>query len=392
MGSQFDYTQIRNSQDEQTMATLLSQCFGGTSELAQSYLNRLGKDNFRLLCQGEEIFGSLGIYQMGQWYGGRRVPMAGISAVGIAPEHRGKGVADQLMRQVILELHQLKVPISTLYPATQVLYRKVGYEQAGSYCHWELPLAGLKLPGGDLPIHSVTPNNDEAFQDIYTRKAQANNGNLDRHPALWEQIINPVEKQTIYAYLIGEKTQPEGYVIFTQNQDSGKFVLALRDWVVLTERATQRFWSFIAAHRSQITHVRWRGGLLEPSLLLLPEQTAKIIDLEYWMIRIIDVPKALSMRGYPPTLNAQLHLEVTDDLLQTNNGKFCLTISQGEAEVTPGGKGNFQIDIRGLNALYSGFLTAHQLELTGQLNATPESLATATMIFSGSNPWMSDFF
>ncbi|MDJ0535067.1 MAG: hypothetical protein QNJ70_21715 [Xenococcaceae cyanobacterium MO_207.B15] len=31
------------------------------------------------------------------------------------------------------ELYRLKIPISTLYPATQLLYRQLGYEQAGSY-------------------------------------------------------------------------------------------------------------------------------------------------------------------------------------------------------------------------------------------------------------------
>lgn len=392
MESQLDYTLIRNSQDEQAVVTLVSQCFGGSLDSSQKYFNSLGKDSFRLLCEGDELLGSLGIYQMGQWYGGQRVPMAGIAAVGIAPQHRSRGVAYELLRQMVLELHQLKIPISVLYPATQVLYRKVGYEQGGSYCHWELPTTGLKLTNFELPMYSVTPANYEVFQDIYARKAQTNNGNLDRHRALWEEILRVPEKQPIYAYLIGEKKQPEGYAIFTQKRDSDTFVLTLKDWAVLTDKAAKGFWSFIAAHRSQITHVRWWGGLVEPSLLLLPEQTAKITKREHWMIRIVDLPNALSKRGYLPAIEAELHLEVKDDLLEANNGRFCLKISQGHAEVSQGGKGDFQIDIRGLGSLYTGFLTPYQLKLTGHLKATPESLATANMIFTDSNPWMPDFF
>ncbi|WP_013321965.1 GNAT family N-acetyltransferase [Gloeothece verrucosa] len=392
MASQFQYTLIRNSTDEQTVVTLVAQCFGASLEESQDYVNNLGKESFRILCQDQEVLGSLGIYQMGQWYEGTRVPMAGIAAVGIAPQHRGRGVAYELVRQMVLELYQLKTPISVLYPATQVLYRKVGYEQGGSYCNWELPTAGLKLNDFELPISSVSPASDEIFKDIYSRKAQANNGNLDRHQALWQNILKAPEKEPIYAYLLGDKNQPEGYAIFTQHRHSDQFILSLKDWAVLTDRAAKRFWSFIAAHRSQITHVRWRGGLLEPSLLLLPEQTAKITDRMQWMLRIVDLPNALTKRGYPPALEAELHLEVTDDLLAANNGRFCLKIAQGQAEVSPGGKGEFQIDIRGLASLYTGFMSAYQLQLTGYLKATPASLATANLIFSSFNVSMPDFF
>jgi len=75
---------------------------------------------------------------MGQWWGSQRVPMTGIAGVGVTPEYRGTGVAIALVQDTVKELHRQGVPLSVLYPATQHLYRKAGYEQAGTACWWEI--------------------------------------------------------------------------------------------------------------------------------------------------------------------------------------------------------------------------------------------------------------
>ena len=111
-----------------------------------------------------------------------------------------------------------------------------------------------------------------------------------------------------------------------------------------------------------------------------------------WMLRIINAPLALSKRGYPKKLTAELHLDIRDHLIAANNNKFCLQVSQGSGEVIPGGRGDFQIDIRSLASIYTSFLSPQQLQSLGNLRATTEALETATLIFSGARPWMADFF
>ena len=110
------------------------------------------------------------------------------------------------------------------------------------------------------------------------------------------------------------------------------------------------------------------------------------------MLRIIDVVKALEKRGYPAGIETELHLEVTDEAIDSNNGRFCLKVSQGRGEVTKGGKGELQIGIRGLASLYTGLFTPTQLQLTGYLQTESEALLTAKLLFCGSNPWMADQF
>ncbi|CAD5981580.1 GCN5-related N-acetyltransferase [Planktothrix tepida] len=48
---------------------------------------------------------------MGQWWGGKSIPVAGLASVGIAPEYRGGGVALELLRQTLRELYNQQIPL-----------------------------------------------------------------------------------------------------------------------------------------------------------------------------------------------------------------------------------------------------------------------------------------
>lgn len=389
MTPQFEYGKNVNPEDVQRQGNILDQCFiEGENE---SYINRVGVENLRVIHQNEQIVGGLALISMSQWWGGVSVPMTGIAAVGIACQYRGTGGAIALMQHTVKELYTNGVPISVLYPATQRLYRKAGYEQAGSACVWEIPALSIHQEQ-PLSVKPVVPINLEVFHDLYQKQARLNNGYLDRSQFMWQDVNQPLEKQTLYAYLIGEANQPQGYIIFSQHRDKDGTILRIRDWVVLTTAAAQTFWSFLANHRSQIDKIRWRSSPVDSLSLLLPEQTAKVKHISRWMLRVVDVVKALEKRGYPTKIQTELHLEVEDDLIAENNGKFILSVANGRGEVTKGGKGELKLDIKGLAPLYTNLFTPQQLQISGKLQATETSLDAASQIFAGSSPWMIDFF
>lgn len=398
MTAQLEFGTVSNPEETQRLGEIVSQCFNFPISEWSSYRDRIGIENFRCLRRHGLLVGGLGIYQMGQWWGGRCVPMAGIAAVGVVPEHRGTGVVTELLSHTLKELSANGVPLSSLYPATQRPYRKVGYEQGGTYCGFELPTDSIGLSGkpsaqiNTLPVQPVGAIHHEVFHEIYRQKAIDNNGNLERHRAIWERLVQPKEEEVIYAYLVGSETQPEGYIIFKQQRFGNELQVAIADWVALTQAAARRLWTFLGDHRSIIKKVRWHGASIDPRLFLLQEQTYRVVGLERWMLRVIDVPKALSERGYPAGVEAELHLEVGDDLLPENNGKYVLAVSGGRGQVTKGGRGDLRLNVRGLAPLYTGLFTPFQLQLTGQLSATDNALAVAALMFAGSEPWMPDLF
>lgn len=55
----------------------------------------------------------------------RAIPMEGAAGVAVAPESRGRGLALNLMRELVREIAHEGVPLTALYASTQSLYRQV---------------------------------------------------------------------------------------------------------------------------------------------------------------------------------------------------------------------------------------------------------------------------
>lgn len=378
------------SRQLQKLGDILTQCFNVSLEYWHLYARQLGQDNLRVICLGNKVLGGLGIYPMGQWFGGQRIPMHGIAGVGIAPEYRGTGAALALLTDTLKNLHQQRVPLATLYASTSHLYRRVGFEQAGTYCQYRLPAQSLVPHDRNLPITAIDPSELGVLAQLYQQRAQQTNGNLDRHPAIWEQMLQ--DETSIYSYLIGEASEPEGYVVFTHEANSGSYDINILDWVWLTPEAGQRLWTFLADHRSLAGNISWYGPPIDPIQLFLAEQTYQILKTERWLLRIVDLPQALTLRGYPPAIEAELHLQVEDPQLPANSGRFVLQVSQGQGLVRSGGRGDLNLSIRGLAPLYTSLLTAQALKNLGVLDGSVEVVALATVLFSGPQPWLSDHF
>lgn len=393
MNPEFEYRAVANSEDVEKFGSIIGQCFLSAPDEEQIWLERMGIENLRIIRQHREIVGGLVTIPMAQWWGGESVAMTGIAGVGIAPESRGDGAALSLMQQCVKELYSKGVAISVLYPATQRLYRKVGYEQAGSFCSWEISAQSIQIKEQPLPIKAV-PTDSEIFYELYAKQAKNISGYLNRAQPIWHQIMKPFDKDKdiFYAYLIGSVEVAQGYIIFSQDSSKDDAVLQVRDWVVLTNAAAKSFWSFLSNHRSVIDKIRWRSSVIDNLTLVLPEQTAKTKYIKRWMLRIINLEKALSTRGYLSGIETELHLEIKDDLIPENNGKFILSVANGCGNVAKGGKGELKLDIRGLVPLYTGLFTPQQLQLAGKLDGTDTALSTATEIFAGTSPWMADYF
>jgi predicted acetyltransferase len=394
----FKVTPLNDEQDSQHLGEILCQCFKFPTEKWPEYRDGIGVENFRIIRSEAGILGGLAVYRMAQYFGGKAVKMGGVAAVGVAPEFRGSGAAKALLSETLRELYAEGVAISTLYPATQRLYRAVGYEQAGMRCQWELPLTNLalraplreSLENRVCSLHRLKNPDISYLKESYRHFAETCDGYLDRHPFLWGRIVH--EEQPFYAYHVRDRDRVLGYIVYQQESCQSEIVLTVRDWVALTPEAMQTLWAFISSHRSQVARCRWYGGVIEPRLLLLPEQTAKIVDSIIWFLRIVDVVKALSLRGYPVGVEAELDFELSDDLIPENQGKWRLSVAEGKAEVRKCDRADLSLSCRGFASLYSGLYSPRQLQQMGFISGTEAALAIATRLFPQNMPAMADFF
>ncbi|MDP6451781.1 MAG: GNAT family N-acetyltransferase [SAR202 cluster bacterium] len=353
------------------------------------WAEHVGQENFRAMRVNGKLAGGMGIMNMGQWFGGRTIPTAGVTAVGVAPEFRGGGAASALLKSALEEIHESGTPLSTLFPSTLTVYRRSGYERAGVRMVYQLPTQEINVRSRDLDIVEADESHREDIFLTYNARAEVTSGNLDRPALMWDPILGFGGRQ-VFTYLITNNGETEGYAIFQQSRGANH--IRVRDLCVLTQGAALRLLRFFADHRSTIDTVSWNGAPADPLVHLLGEQIAQPTVTTDWVLRIIDVQAALSQRGYPRNYEGDLHISVDDDLLPWNDGNFVLKVAAGRGEVYKGGRGDLKIGIRGLASLFSGHLTPSEIKTFGGLEGADTAMADATAMFASPRPWMADHF
>ncbi|HVL81726.1 MAG TPA: GNAT family N-acetyltransferase [Actinomycetota bacterium] len=378
--------------ETEQLGAILDIVYLRSPEEGRRWLDRTDPDHLRVLRTGGTVVGGMRVWPLGQWYGGRPVPMWGVASVAVDPAHRASGFATGMMRSSLEEMHSAGAALSALYPATQPVYRRTGWELAGTWTRFRLPAAAIDVRDRELDIRRVDAG-DGVFKQLYDRRAAASNGHLARTEAYWRFVQSPRSEETVHRYVVERDGRPEGYVVFTQDREGAwRYNLNCRDVVATSPAAARRLWTFFADHRSFSEDVTWSGSGSDPMLFVLREQEWKAPRSWTWMLRIVDVKAALSERGYPAGMEAEVHLDVRDDVCGWNEGRWVLSVAGGRGQVRKGGRGRLRIDVRGLASLYSGFSTGSELVATGYAEGREGDLAAATAAFSGPAPVLPDFF
>jgi predicted acetyltransferase len=296
------------------------------------------------------------------------------------------------MQRLLHELRGQGFPLSVLYPATQTLYRRVGYEQAGARYEIRVEAHSLDFKERNLQVRPVKPADLPMLHELYRRHASSRQGYLDRGPYVWDRVYHP-RSETAYGFLVESSQGVEGYTWLVRRRKVELLQeLFLTDLVASTPAAGRRLLSFLGDHRSLAREVVWTGGPADPLLMQLREQTYQVKLLFHWMLRVLDVSSALESRGYPAGVSGTLHLQVEDDLFPENRGNFILEVSGGAGRVQRGGSGLMRLDVRALAPLYTGFLSPEALRSVGALVADEDAVRLAATLFSGTAPALPDMF
>ena len=378
------------------LGRLLNRSFGttGDEQVSQDWATEHGPDGPRVLRDGAGLAACLVRLPMGQFFGGRSVSMLGVAGVGVPAERRGQGLAKRLMTECLREARRDGFALSALYASTFRLYQHVGYERAGQRFVVKVDPRLLRAPASDLEMRALTEEDEPVVRDLYAAHARAGNGLLDRGPDLWRRVQNPARKPANGAAVV-EDGEVTGYVRWVQVDSKGgnlPFDLVVSDHAASTPAAARRLLAFLASHGTLAEEVVWFGGPGEPLLALLDTTRFELKHWDDWMVRVLDVPRALAARGYAAAVSGELHLEVEDELFEENNGRFVLRVTGGSATVEAGGDGRLATSVRALAPLYTGHLTATRLRITGWLRGDDATCALADALFAGPAPWMPDFF
>lgn len=368
---------------------MLSQALIFPRDQMDEWFEGYGPSSFRVITRAESILGGLGVIRMGQWFGGRAIPMGGVMMVGMAPEHRGAGAASFLLREMLRELHEEGIVLATLFASAMHFYRKAGFERAGNSMTVEVGVGGLDLGSRNLRVRAASADDLPELDRIHRKRAAMTSGNLDRHPYIWHRMMNP-RGRTAHTYIVDQDGKGVGSTIFSQDRPLEP--IHVLDFCATTREAAARLLAFFADHRGVVDTIQIRTGPQDLALQLLPVQRVKPLRYEDWMLRIVSFKAALEMRGYHAAARGEIHFDVADEVCPWNSGRFVLEVAEGRGQVRSGGEGRIKIGARGLASLFTGHSTAEQVAWLGLAEGDAAELARASAIFSGPCPWMSDRF
>jgi predicted acetyltransferase len=382
---------VARKTDLPALANILQLSFG-ISDSVDPWFDKAGAANIRVLRDGDEVVAGLILVPMGQYFGGKSVPMVGVAGVGVPPAQRGRGVATELMRRCVRELRRNGTALSALYPATMPLYRRAGYETAGGT--WRISFRGtdLKRTDRDLDVREFAARDERSVRAVYAAYARPRNGWVDRGPYVWERTRRVQKGAASRGHVLCDGDRIDAYVFYRHRSTDFGFDLKIADMAARTPEAQRNMLAFLADHRSLAEEVRWFGGVDDPLLLLAREHHYEVKLHHHWMLRICDVKAALESRGYPPGLEMSIDLDIRDTSVRSNSGKVRLQVSAGSGRVRKGGRGSLRMVERTLAALYSGHATAHALHAMGRIEGQRRAVERAALLFAGPPPSMPDFF
>ncbi len=361
----------------------------------EDFVRREGRENITATYVGDKVAGGVILQPMGMSLGGRILPLACVRVVGIAPEHRSKGLGHAIMDHVIRDSYKKGFPLSALFPATLPVYRRAGFELAGSRTTYRYAMATIGKLKRTLEIREATNSDRPILEGLYAKRLARSPGNIQRNDWAWERIIDPPSWwPRSYGYIVEQDGHPAGYVYFAQ-KPGGHITdntISVVDFSWESAEAGLSLLSMIADHRSMATAFEFCGSPSDPATLLMCESAIQKTTRYDWMLRIVNLKDAIERRGFHPNTVAELHLNIDDPTIQENCGNCIVSVSDGQASFKKGGDGRLTASIRELASLYSGFMSAESLCASGGITGDKESIATASGLFAGPIPWMSDMF
>jgi predicted acetyltransferase len=387
----FEIGAARGEADLHALARIEAWCFGVAEAAARVWLEKSGVEHVRVARRGAEILGGLIEIPMGQWFGGRSVPMLGVAGVAVAPATRGERVALTLMVDALRAARARGFVVSTLYPAAVALYRAAGYEYAGHRHRYKADLKALPTSHGELKLTRLEPDASGVVEALYRALALERTGYLDRGPYVWRRVRENREGEANEAFGVWNGSSLEGYAYLSQRGPDDQRELVVNDFAAATSAAATRLVALFADHRSTMKSIAFAGGAPLPLILAPTEPLFRIDETDTWMTRVVEPAGALVARGYPDVETA-VDLELTDRVLPENSGRYRLEVSRGRAEVTRGGTGAVALDERALAALYTGFFSPAALVRGANLAGDAVSLGRLALLFAGPPPSLCDYF
>jgi predicted acetyltransferase len=329
---------------------------------------------------------------------GARLPVAGVTWVGVAPTHRRRGILTSLMRKQLTDLHESTgEPIAVLRPAEAAIYGRFGYGPAtlGNQLRCD-KRSMLFRPGTDFGAGSIRLLDRDAarplVEEVYDQARTGSIGWPDRARQSWNRRLTEAPHSgggvtsLRYAMHRGPGGDTTGYALYRISNASDALgndtsTVQVMELAATTQQAYAALWRFLAGI-DLVPWIEYEAAVDEPLPHLLTERRAvrsTVVD-RLW-VRPVDVDRALAGRRYSVPLDVVLDVE--DGFCPWNTGRYRLQAEEGavvcERTKAPA---DLHLSAASLGAVFLGGTTLASLAAAGLVRELRSgTLSRATRAF-----------
>ena len=367
------------------------------------------------LPDGLGLVGTAGVYSFPMAVPGAVLPVAGVTMVAVLPTHRRRGILRSLMHRQLADIAARgQEPVAALWAAETPLYGRYGYGRASTHAFFRFRRGeGVLAPSAPadpaLTLRLAEPAEGVAdLAKVYAGVGARQPGFFERDDDWWQRVIADPEEDRhgaspLRCLLAADADGVRGYALYRTvarwEEGTGLPDSALAVWELVSAdpAAGAALWRDLLS-RDLVTEVTADLRPTDDPLLyqLLDARRARLRVSDNLWVRIIDLPAALTRRAYAAPVDVVL--EVTDELLPANAGRWRLRVDGG----SDGGAtcartddpADIALDVRELGAAYLGGTRLGALAAAGLVTqARPGALGSlsAAMTWDPA-PWCPRIF
>ena len=344
---------------------------------------------------GPEIVGTSGAYTMPMTVPGGQTEVGFVTAVGVRPTHRRRGINTELMRRQLDDARRRGEIASVLFASEGGIYGRFGYGLATFGLSFRVETARSAFVRGYAPAGEIRAvERADAVEEILSinaanRLLRPGMVRLDRRRLEYDLGHEHGDDKTIPSFFVlhvGDEGT-DGYAVYKVRQDwphgFSRSVLSVRHLDSRTPSAYADLWRYVLDVDLIETVEAWNRPVDEPLLYLLqdPRRIRPTITDNLWL-RLVDVSAALEARSY--SSDGRLCLEIADPFCPWNEGRYAFEVSGGHATVAVGVHEPVDLACTAsdLGAVYLGGPSFRQLHGAGRVvERRDDAVSTADAMF-----------
>jgi len=336
-----------------------------------------------------------------------------ISSVTVAPTHRRRGIARNLLEGELRTAAALGVPMAMLTVSESTIYGRFGFAPATHAAEWTIDTRRVRWSGpaasGRVEYVSVARYRDEVAA-LYDRVRLSSPGEIDVWPLRWDQLVGATEpdseqtKSLRAIRYVDEGGATRGLALFRLTGGEADFTQHTVTVARLdseTPDADLALWRFLL--ELDLT-IELKAGLRrpeEPMRWLLGDFRAAHVDVwEHQYLRVLDVAAVYEARGYSAA--GSVLFDVTDALgfaagiwqLVVEPVETTLRATVTKLDKTPGDVPALKLSVNELSAIYLGGVSVTTLVGAGRITELRPGSASAAdaLLRVDRAPWLSVWY